>query len=465
MTISPASTQAEPVSHAEPDLRAWLEVQRARGRLATVSRRVDPRFEFPALLSKLDGSRMLFASDAGDERSVTGNSAVCREDFARALDCPWRELTETLLRIGPATSGGRCVTVSPESRHRCCTPRIERMVVCTHHERDQGPYLTSGILMVTDPDEDRENWSINRLQVAGPRTFHALVQAGNARRAIERHWARERDAPVVIACGVHPLALLASQLRGPEPRDGLATYGALCGAPLQTAIMPATGVEVPARAEWLLEGRIALGRRGREGPFGEFPRTYGAPHEDGLIIEIEAMWHRDDPISQTILPAGREHLLLGGLAREAAILGSLRRSGFAVAAVRLTEGGACRFHAVVGCREAEQPLADLLEAVVSADPLVKHVLLVDDDIDVHDVGQLEWALSTRFRADRDMLVLADRAGTKLDPASDAGRVAKLGMDARVGSRDHLARKRISIPGAESMRLSDYLDRSQRDHLR
>lgn len=449
--------ETEPPARPQHDLRSWLEFQRGRGRLATVSRAVDPRFEIPALLSALDGSHTLLARDAGNGRAFSGNSVVSREDFASALDCEWRDLTEVLLRVRPRRKGERRAAPAPTTLHLQCAPDLDRMVVCTHHERDQGPYLTSGVMIVADPDEQRENWSINRLHVAGQRTLHGLVQPGNARRTLERHWASGNDAPVAIVCGVHPLALLATQMRGPEPRDGLLTYEDLCAAPVATITMPAAGVEVPAHAEWILEAKIARERRGREGPFGEFPRTYGAAHDDGLIIEIESMWHREAPISQTILPAGREHLLLGGLAREAAIVQGLRTGGFDVAAVRLTEGGACRFHAVVSCGASDQPSADLLEAIVTLDPLIKHVVLVDVDIDVHDAGQVEWALSTRFRADRDIVVLTDRPGTKLDPASDAGRVAKLVMDARIGSREHLARRRISIPGADAIRLSDYLD--------
>jgi 2,5-furandicarboxylate decarboxylase 1 len=408
-------------------------------------------------LARLDGSHTLLARNAGGGRAVAGNTVVCREDFARTLRCHWRELTDVILALDAGAGRTHSVDVAPVLQKQSSGQLLDELVVCTHHEGDRGPYLTSAVLMVNDPADGRINWSINRWQVAGDLTLHGLVQVGNARRVIERHWASGSDAPVVIACGLHPLALLATQLRRPEPFDGLGAYAALCGSTIETIPAPLTGVEVPACAEWLLEARIARDRRGREGPFGEFPRTYGAAHDDGLIVQIDAIWHRDEPISQTILPAGREHLLLGGIAREAALVRQLRTSGFQVSAVRLTEGGACRFHAVVSCPRVEQPATDLIEAVVTTDPLVKHVFVVDDDIDVHDMSEVEWALSTRFRADRDIVVLLDQPGTKLDPASSAGRVAKLGLDARLESDAHPTTRRIAIPGADSLQLADYLD--------
>jgi 2,5-furandicarboxylate decarboxylase 1 len=442
---------------AAPDLRGWLEVRREQRRLVVVSRRVDPRFEAPALLAKLDGASTLLARDAGEGRALAGNAALTRADFALALGCAWRDVPQRLQLAAAAQRRTAPASDAPVLAQRSEAPLAEALVVCTHHERDAGPYLTSGVVMLEDPLGGRASWSINRMQLAGERRLLALVQQGGARAALERIWAQGGDAPVAIAVGVDPLALLATQVRAAEPLDGLAVYGALCGRPVATVRAPFSTIEVPARAEWLLEGRILRERRLREGPFGEFPRTYGAAQEGGLVVEVEAIWHRDRPISQTILPAGREHLLLGGLAREAAILRRLRVDGLPVTAVRLTEGGSCRLHAAVSCAAPGAPAAAVVASLFAADPLVKHVVVVDDDVDVHDNEQLEWAIATRVRAHRDLIVLEDQPGTQLDPAAEAGRVTKLALDATVGAAGGPRHRRISIPGFDTLDLAAYVD--------
>lgn len=422
-----------------------------------VTREVDPRFEVSGLLSKLDGSMTLLAHNARAGRPLTGNVAVTREDFALALGCGWREIPEQLLQVIGLQRCTMPANDAPVLAQRTDAPLTDALATCTHHAQDAGPYLTSALVMLEDPSNQRLSWSINRLQVVGDRRLLALVQQGGTRATLERTWVQGDDAPVAIAVGLDPLALLATQIRASRPLDGLAVYGALCGTPVATIRSPLTLIEVPARAEWLLEGRILRQPRLQEGPFGEFPRTYGAAQDDGLVIELDAVWHRDGAISQTILPAGREHLLLGGIAREAAILRHLRACGIPAESVRLTEGGSCRMHAAVSCGKSEVPAAAVIESLFTADALVKHVVVVDNDVDIHNNEQLEWAVATRVRAERDLIVLENQPGSRLDPTAERGCVTKLGIDATVGPGGRARHRRISIPGLDELDLADYLD--------
>jgi len=194
-----------------------------------------------------------------------------------------------------------------------------------------------------------------------------------------------------------------------------------------------------------------------EGPFGEFPRYYSPP-APRPTFHLTAIGHRKDPLFFSILPASREHLLLGAIPREASILADVQRAVPSVQAVHLTYGGTCRYHLVISLakkNEGEARTAMLAAMVNNAD--IKHVVVVDEDINIFDTEQVEWAIATRFQGDRDLLVVPQIQTSLLDPSSSGGIGTKLGIDATtpVGSLEGKF-KPIAIPGYEKVSLEDYL---------
>ncbi|WP_458352401.1 UbiD family decarboxylase domain-containing protein [Peribacillus frigoritolerans] len=111
-------------------------------------------------------------------------------------------------------------------------------------------------------------------------------------------------------------------------------------------------IDVPAYAEIVLEGKILPQVREPEGPFGEFPKYYG-PRSGKEVIEITAVTHRNNPIFYTIVPAGYEHLLLGGIPREESLFQSIRQTVPSVKAVHMNPGGTCR-HAIVSINKRNE---------------------------------------------------------------------------------------------------------------
>jgi len=311
------------------------------------------------------------------------------------------------------------------------------------HEHDGGRYLTSAVVAARDPRTGKVNLSVNRLQVTGQRELRALMLPGRLAAIFAECERSSTDLPVVLCVGVDPLLLLASQAPADPGLDDFEVASALHSEPLQVTTLPDAGIPVPARAEMLLTGSFRAGRRGAEGPFGEYPRTYG-PGGPAPVLELSARYHREDAIVQTILSGGREHFLFGGLPREARMAQALGAAGVNVAALRLTEGGSCRMHAVIAVRSPRPGTAQhAAMAVFAAVTTLKHVVIVDDDVDVFDSEQVEWAIATRTQADRDLLVIPRTVGSSLDPSADAGTTAKLVVDATVppGARDRFARMR------------------------
>jgi 2,5-furandicarboxylate decarboxylase 1 len=198
-----------------------------------------------------------------------------------------------------------------------------------------------------------------------------------------------------------------------------------------------------------------------EGPFGEFPKYYSAK-EEREVIEVDAVTHRRNPVYHTIIPAEMEHLLLGAIPREATLLGHLQRSFPGVLDVHLSVGGVCRYHLYVKLKKKREGEAkNVILGALGAHYDVKHVVVVDDDVDVHNPAQVEWAVATRFQADKDLVVVSGAQGSTLDPSTTAnegeGISAKMGLDAtRPLAYDEHVYTKVRIPGEDEVDLDDEL---------
>ena len=262
---------------------------------------------------------------------------------------------------------------------------------------------------------------------------------------------------IAIVIGAHPALMLASQAIAALDEDEMAIAGALLGAPVDVVKCRTNSVRVPAHAEIVIEGRILQGVREPEGPFGEFPQYYG-PRANREVIEVDAITHRAKPIFHTIVGGGFEHLILGGVPREATLLQHLRRSFPGVIDVRLTRGGTCRYHLAIKIDKANdgEP-KNIMMCAFGAHYDIKQVIVVDKDVDISSSEEIEWAVATRFQADRDLMVVAGALGSKLDPTTDNGISAKMGLDATAPvNAPELAFKRIRVKGEEEVDLATAL---------
>jgi 2,5-furandicarboxylate decarboxylase 1 len=233
--------------------------------------------------------------------------------------------------------------------------------------------------------------------------------------------------------------------------------GALLVHPIEMVKCQTNRVRVPAHAEIVIEGRILPKVREPEGPFGEFPQYYG-PRANREVIQVDAITHRKNAIFHTIVGGGAEHLVLGEIPREATLLEHLQRSFSSVRDVRLTWGGICRYHLVVKIDKANngEP-KNIIMGAFGGHYDLKQVVVVDMDVDIDKPNEIEWAIATRFQADRDLLVVSGAQGSKLDPSSNAGISAKMGLDAtKPIESEPMTFKRIHVKGEEDVDLSRVL---------
>ena len=212
-------------------------------------------------------------------------------------------------------------------------------------------------------------------------------------------------------------------------------------------VIPILGGTVKGR----IEGRILPKVREMEGPFGEFPQYYGEPAKRH-VIELTALTQRKNALFHTIVGGGLEHLLLGAIPREATLLQHLQRSFPNVRDVHLALGGVCRYHLYVQLAKRQDGEAkNVMMGAFAGHYDVKHVIVVDEDVDIHNPAEVEWAVATRFQADRDLLVVPESQGSKLDPSTRNGVGTKMGLDAtKPLDASEMKFKRIRVPGEEKI---------------
>lgn len=457
------SLASEP--RASLTLRSWLDRLAQTDRLVVARPGLALKHQVAAIGKRLDASKAVFfpQPDGHDIPVVTGFMAR-REWIAEAMGVDnsellqaYRKAVENPLPWNEVAAGSApCQAVV----HRDVDMR-SLLPIPTHSEHDSGPYITAGLIIARNPDTGIQNVSIIRIQVNSKNRMAVLMLPRHTWAFYQAAVKRGESLPVAIVIGVDPLTLLASQAIVPLNVDELGIAGALHGAPLRVTKCLGSEVRVPADAEIVIEGRILVEERELEGPFGEFPKYYSAA-EMREVIEVDTVTHRHQPIYHTVVPAEMEHLLMGAIPREATLLAHLQRSFPGVRDVHLSVGGTCRYHLYVKLhKQREGEPKNVIMGAFAGHYDVKHVVVVDEDVDVHDPKQVEWAIATRFQADRDLLVVAGAQGSMLDPSTTVafgsedippalqGISAKMGLDATrpVNYSGHVFTK-VKIPGED-----------------
>ena len=344
-----------------------------------------------------------------------------RDLLARALGIPAQDMVRHLSSMD--YSGQVQEVDSMPFQEVVSSPDLSRLPILTHFAGDGGPYITSGVV-VTKYGE-RFNACVHRLMVLGKDRLAArLVPGRHTHQLCQAARAEGGELPVAIAIGVDPTVLIAASTRVP-PQMEFQYASALSGAPVELLALE-NGVTVPD-AEIVLEGYITE-ENASEGPFVDITGTRDLVRQEP-VIRLTRMMTREDPIYHGLLPAGGEHRMLMGVPYEPLIFKAV--AGVAkVKNVMLTAGGCCYFHAVVQIeKETEADARRAIEAAFQAHGSLKHVLVVDTDIDIYDPVDLEYAIATRMRGDEDIVLHPHVRGSTLDPRSIDGITTKVGVDA------------------------------------
>jgi 2,5-furandicarboxylate decarboxylase 1 len=442
-----------------PDLRGWLQRLVVTDRLVVARDGISLIDELAAVAKKLELERaVLFPRPDQHAIPVVANLFADRSWIADSLGVPSSELLTRFQNAVRHPLPWVEVTAAPvhDVVHREID-LLRQLPIPKHNEHDSGPYITAALLIARNPQTGIQNVSIHRCQVSGPDRIGVLLLPRHTRHYFRLAEEAGEALEIALVIGVHPACILASQAIAALDDDEMEIAGALLGDPVEMVKCRTNQVRVPAHAEIVIEGRILPKVRAPEGPFGEFPQYYG-PRADREVIQVDAITHRKNPIFHTIVGGGMEHLLLGGIPREATLLDHLQRSFPSVRDVRLTRGGTCRYHLAVKIdKTSPREAKNIIMGAFGGHYDVKQVVVVDMDVDIDDPSEIEWAVATRFQADRDLVVVSGAQGSKLDPSSNEGVSAKMGIDAtKPLSTEPMEFKRIHVKGIEKVDLERVL---------
>lgn len=445
------------------ELRRWLHHLDQSDRLAIAAEKTKLKFEVAGIAARLAGTKAtFFPAPDGHDIPVVSGIVSDRGWIAEALGVAQNELLSHFQQAVANPIPTSVIDNAPCQQVQHKQVDLNSLLpVPTHNELDSGAYISAGLIIVRNPETGAQNAAIVRLQLSGGNKLGALILPRHTLAFNEMMEKDGKDMPVAIVVGASPAELLASQSIVPLNFDEMEIAGALTGQALPVAQCVNSDIRVPAHAEIVLEGRILAGKRAPEGPFGEFPQYYGE-RGDRHVLEIDLVTHRENPIFHTIVGGGLEHLLLGGIPREATILHSIQQHFPNVADVTLSRGGVCRYHLYIQMKPRSAGEAkNVIMAAFAAHYDIKQAIVVDMDVDIHNRDEVEWAVATRYQASSDLIIVNNAQGSKLDPTTDDGVGSKMGLDAtKPVDAKEFTFKRIEVPGQEDLDLDARIQSGQ-----
>ena len=449
------------------DFRQAIDVLRDAGELIEVDRLVDMRYV--ATLIEESDKALMFNNIEGYNMPLVAGIMNSRTRMELVYGCAFSDI-QAKLRHGISNPVSHVLVDSGPAREvlyqKGADVDLFSLPVPLFAQLDGGPMITAGVTIAKD-DSGSLNSGIYRFLIRERNiTGIDLVTPNDLRRIAEGNTRAGKSTPISISIGTSTEVTLSTSYRPQAGVDELEIAGGMVGAAAQ--LTPCETIDVPcvADAEIVLEAEILpTGWTKPEGRFGEFTRIMGAIHWNPHV-KVNAIYTRSNPVYWA-LHMPWEVAYLAGVIQEASLRRSLWEANINVSAINITPGGTCYFHAVIAIKARVGDGKTTMLAALSGDDF-KHVVVVDDDINIFDPLEVEWAIATRVQADSDVFIASGMRCKPLDPslALVTGRMpttAKMGIDATIAPDLPRARfQRITYAFADEVNTEDYLNDSNGD---
>ncbi|HWO41672.1 MAG TPA: UbiD family decarboxylase [Candidatus Eisenbacteria bacterium] len=411
------------------DLRTYLDdlLERRPQDVVVVDREIDPQYEACAIVEKFERENkfplVFFKNIKGSKIPLVINLGATYERLALALGSPSvpqmvRDLAAMERNPVPVKEVPARNAPVKEVVLKGDAVDLDLLPVLTHNEGDAGKYINAAAMICKQRGTNVVNVGIYRHQKQGKRQLGLMINPANHGNYVRAEY-EDHDEPmeVALAIGHHPALNLAAVSKQAGVGQELEVAGAFLGEPLEVVRGETVDLLVPARAEIVIEGIVPPKKRHYEGPFGEWPHYYYKEGEQPYI-EVTAITMRRDPIYQSIHSAHFEHNIIGAAPRLGSLLRRVQEAVPSTTGVNMPLSGAARAHCYISLKKRAEgePKQAALAAIVT-DPNIKHVVVVDDDIDVFNETQVLWALAMRFQADRDLVIIPNIIGSHLNPTA------------------------------------------------
>ena len=410
--------------------RHFLEQLDKEKELTRIRKEVSTEYELAGIIEALEEKPAFFENVKDSDIPVVCGLVSSKELVAKALNVEKERLLHRLsdaiempLPLPEVVKKGECQQTVERGVD------LARLPLMKYTQRDGGIYVASGVAIIRDPELGR-NMCFHRLMLVDKNKFVArIVEERGTDTALKKAGG---ELEIAICIGNSTAVLLAASTSLPKGVDELGMANALEKTELVKC--KTVDLEVPKDCEIVLEGRITR-ERTPEGPFLDLTGILDKVRQQP-VIEISCMTHREKPVYQTILAGRKEHRLLMGMPREPTIFHEANKV-CECKDVHITTGGCSWLHAIVQIRKQNADDGKrAIRAAFEGHRSLKHCVVVDDDINIYDPNEVEWAIATRFQADEDAVILPNQRGSSLDPSGDLteGKKAttcKMGLDATI----------------------------------
>ncbi|MGH7773407.1 MAG: UbiD family decarboxylase [Candidatus Binatia bacterium] len=439
--------------------RGYLQKLRENDELLEITKPIDLR-NVAALVPQAEKA-LLFTHVKGYSMPVVSGLLQSRNRLALGMDVPHERIEEKLRSAMEHPIKPKLVKKAPVKEVILTKNKVDlyQLPVPIFSLLDGGPMITGAVIIAEDPEYGMNAGMYRLMLKERNMTGIDIVTPNNLRKYAERALQAKKPVPISIAIGTHPYEMLASTFKASLGINELTYAGGLRGEPLSLAAGETIPVPCVADAEIVLEGEIIPeGWTQPEGPFCEFNRLMGGLHYNPRV-KIKAMMHRRDPIYYA-LHMPWENIWMSAPIYEAAAWRVLREAGVNATAINVTPGGCCHWHIIAAIKKQPGDGKNAITALLSiAD--IKHVVVTDDDIDIFDPVDVEWAIATRVQADRDVVIISNARSKPLDPSlpptGGIPTTAKMGIDATIPENVPRERyKRIVYFNQGKAQLKDYL---------
>ena len=393
--------------------RDFVEELNKRELIAKVDREVNSELEIAQIIKSQGERPILFTNVMGSDIFLVSNVCSSRKLLSIGLGIDEKDLLKAIIK---SIENPIPPEIKRKSGYFEIEPNLNLLPIPKFYSSDGGRYITAGIAVIEDKEYGL-NASYHRAMVIGndrlvlrvlPRDFYKYVERGNRRFAF---------------CIGNPISVIISSAISVEiEKSELDIANALY--PIN--LIDFDGILAP-EAEIVIICEIT-GEEKEEGPFVDITQTLDIVRKQP-VARVEKIYVKKNPLFHAILPAGYEHRLIMGMPREATIYREVAKV-CDVIDVSLSNGGCSWLHGIVKIRKRkEDDGRKAIESAFKGHRSMKHVFVVDEDIDIHDLSQVEWAMATRFQGSKDMIVKQEK-GSSLDPSADpiTRETTKIGFD-------------------------------------
>ena len=408
--------------------RSYFEQLDKGGELIKISREVSTEFEMAGIIEALGEKPVFFEKIKESRIPVVGGLLSSKDLIARGLGIAKNQLFQRLSSaiekpmLPEVVENGECQQIVKRDVD------LNDLPIMRYTDKDGGKYVPSAVAIVRDPELNSRNMCFHRLMLFDKNHFVARIVENRGTDIALKKAGGELE--VAFCIGNSTAVLLSAATTLPMGVDELGMANALEKTELVKC--KTVDLEVPKNAEIVLEGRIT-NEKAMEGPFLDLTGIVDRVRQQP-IVEIKCITHRQNPIYQTILAGRNEHKFLMGMPKEPTIFNEVSNV-CDCRDVYITPGGCSWLHAVVKIQKRNAD--DGKKAITAAfegHRSLKHCVVVDEDIDIYDPHDVEWAIATRFQADKNTVILSNQPGSSLDPSGDLtegkkATTSKAGLDA------------------------------------